>query len=43
MLVEFADGDVTIGYIEKHYPFLFAELKRQRMSRGALQKVLNRE
>lgn len=41
LLVELADGEITLGYLERHYPFLSTEVRRQQVYES-LKKIFAR-
>lgn len=43
MLMEFAKGDVGIRHVERYYPFLSSEIKRQQLNRDLLRQVFSLE
>ena len=42
LLIDLADGDITLNYLERHYPFLAAEVRRQQVC-GSLKELFSRE
>ena len=42
LLVDLADGDITLNYLDRHYPFLSAEVRRQDVF-DSLRKIFSRE
>ena len=42
LLVNLADGEITLRYLDSHYPFLSAEVRRQKVS-DSLKQIFSRE